>query len=763
MCCHGLGVSSAFGGTVLELAEQPKVYWPTMRLQAFSAIGLLLILAAQPGKSAARQAARQSPDMVAQELQAICQRLRDGDNPYYGRGMIPALREQVQRRSTNPAAGAARMGRLAFELLRLGEADEAIELLGEALETLDSGAPDAPTELQDSLTESLIETLALAHFQIAETTNCLQGHDGASCTLPLRAAGVHRSKAPIRRAGELLRGLLERHPDDISWRWLLNLASMLGGDFPEGVPPPLRVSGELAPAVGRTAAWRNIADRLGVASIDLSGGAIIDDFDGDGLLDLVTSTSDPCDSLKAFRHLGDDGFEDVTESWGLSEQLGGLNLIHADYDNDGMLDLLVLRGGWWGDDGRIRNSLLRNDLRRPAGRFVDQTVAAGVAYPAYPTQTAAWADFDLDGDLDLYIGNESSGRELQSSADFLERLGRAFPAQLFRNEGDGRFRDVAARAGVTNQRFAKGVAWGDYDNDGDPDLYVSNIGPNRLYRNDGDGSFTDVAPELGVTEPSGRSFPVWFFDYDNNGWLDLLVTDYSASVDTVLASYLGPSEPQGQPRLYRNQGGRFTEVSVPSGLVRPLLPMGAGYGDLDNDGWLDLFFGTGVPDFESLMPNAVYRNLEGGGFEEVTFELGLGNLQKGAWRRLCRSRQWTAIRTCSSSSVAAYPYDRFPNALFLNPGNHKPLAEPRAQGYTGKSLRHRSTHHTAHRRARRQPHHPSARRQRRLVRRLQPAPGRSASGPATRVDELLLEWPGGNEAPDLSRHRDQQVLPSDSG
>ena len=123
--------------------------------------------------------------------------------------------------------------------------------------------------------------------------------------------------------------------------------------------------------------------------------------------------------------------------------------------------------------------LLRNDLRREAGRFVDVTAAAGMAYPAYPTQNAAWADYDLDGDLDVFIGNEATG----SSTDPLQLFGREgnpYPSQLFRNNGEGSFTDVARQAGVQNRGYTKGSTWGDMDNDGDPDLYVSNIGPNRL-------------------------------------------------------------------------------------------------------------------------------------------------------------------------------------------------------------------------------------------------------------------------------------------
>ena len=231
--------------------------------------------------------------------------------------------------------------------------------------------------------------------------------------------------------------------------------------------------------------WRNLSAELAVNPLDLAGGAVMEDFDGDGLLDLVSSSSDPCKPMRAFRNDGQGGFEDVSIRWGLDSQLGGLNLVHADYDNDGAPDVLVLRGAWLGNDGRIRNSLLRNDVTGDTGRFVDVTAAAGLAYPAYPTQTAGWADYDGDGDLDLLIGNESTATSTDP-LQFLGRAGNVFPTQLLRNNSDGTFSDVTRSAGIANRQFAKSVAWGDYDNDGDPDAYVSNFGPNRLFRNNGD-------------------------------------------------------------------------------------------------------------------------------------------------------------------------------------------------------------------------------------------------------------------------------------
>ena len=254
--------------------------------------------------------------------------------------------------------------------------------------------------------------------------------------------------------------------------------------------------------------------------------------------------------------------------------------------------------------------------------FTDVTFESGLGRSHWPTQTAAWADYDNDGDLDVYVGNESDNK--------LEA-----PGQLFRNEGDGTFTDVAALAGVTNARFAKAVAWGDYDADRNADLFVSNMGDrNRLYHNNGDGTFTDVAEAAGVERPIA-SFSAWFWDYDNDGHLDLFVSAYGGPLDGpdigfVAASYFGFPTRAETPGLYRGDAaGRFTDMALEGGLERITLPMGANFGDLDNDGYPDFYLGTGYPYYEALMPNVMYHNRQGRGFADVTTAGGFGHLQKG--------------------------------------------------------------------------------------------------------------------------------------
>ena len=216
------------------------------------------------------------------------------------------------------------------------------------------------------------------------------------------------------------------------------------------------------------------------------------------------------------------------------------------------------------------------------------------------------------------------------------------------------------------------MTWGDYDGDRDPDLYVSNLmGPNRLYRNNGDGTFTDVAPASGVTGPF-ESFPVWFWDYNNDGALDLFVPTYGNHIWDVAAYFREKpldTEPAGH---FEGDGkGGFVNRVREQGLVYPMLPMGCNFGDLDNDGYLDFYLGTGDPEYASLMPNLMFLNRGGKGFVDVTMAGGFGHLQKGhgvAFADLDNDGDADIFEQMGG----AFAGDRFGDALYENPGfgNH---------------------------------------------------------------------------------------------
>ncbi len=628
-------------------------------------LALLLLCGAVFASAAAaperklRRLTGEPPEKVRAEFAGICRGFREGRNSFYGLAQIEELKRQLAASAADPARSVALRGALAQELLRVGESDAAERLLKEALDIALAEKLPADVRLH------VLRDLGLSELRRGEQKNCIGFHGPAACILPIEEAGVHRDAAPAQAAlAAYLRYLAER-PDDLTVRWLANVAAMTAGQYPEALPPTLRADEKAFASAGEFPRFHDVAMHVGLDIMDPSGGAIADDFDGDGLLDIVTTTINPCAPMHFFHNDGKGGFEDRAARAGLDGELGGLNVIHADYDNDGWLDLLVLRGGWFGSDGRQRLSLLRNN---GDGTFTDVTRDAGLAAKAYPTQAGAWADYDNDGFLDLYVGSEADDD------------GIAYPSRLFHNKGDGTFEEVAEKTGVENFRMAKGVAWGDYDGDGYPDLYVSNIGPNRLYHNNRDGTFTDVAAAAGVVEPIGRSFATWFFDYDNDGRLDLFVADYSAPLENVVGVYFGKKTAEGHPRLYHNEGnGTFRDASIEAGLTDPLLPMGSNYGDLDNDGYLDIYLGTGLPSFESLMPNRMYRNDGGKRFVDVTFSGGFGHLQKGhgvAFADLFNDGEQDVFEQMGG----AYPGDAYPSVLYRNPGNDNSWVKLRLQG-----------------------------------------------------------------------------------
>ncbi len=575
------------------------------------------------------------------------------ENPWLGDASVKRLRKDLAAIPTGSfSAKRFRLHReLGLEELRLGNTEAAIEHL-EAARGLTEEVFASPEEER-----GINFQLALAYLRLGENRNCVARHSTESCLVPIEGQGVHADAEGSRKATTLFEAILDANPKDLEALWLYNIAKMTLGEYPEGIPPERRVPTEQFETTVPFPRFRNVAPTLGLDTFNLSGGAVLEDFDNDGDLDLFTTTLDTRGPAHLYVQQEDGRFEDRTEAAGLSGFYGGLNAIQGDYDNDGWTDLVVFRGAWFGKNGRHPNSLLRNN---GDGTFTDVTWDAGLAKKNYPTQTGAFADMDNDGDLDLFVGNEALPG------------GKAHPCQLFRNNGDGTFTDVAARAKVENYRFTKGCAWADVNGDGYQDLYVSNLGgENRLYRNNKDSTFTDIAKLAGVEKPE-RSFPVWFFDYDNDGILDLFVSSYWSNLQFVAASYLGRPHQAESLRVYRGLGnGRFQDVAEELGLSRIVNPMGANYGDLDNDGYPDFYLGTGYPDYDGLMPNVMLRNDQGKRFQDVTSTGGFGHLQKG------HAVAFADIDNDGDQDVfeqlgGAFPGDQFTDVLFENPGfgNH---------------------------------------------------------------------------------------------
>ncbi|MFK8111368.1 MAG: FG-GAP-like repeat-containing protein [Rubripirellula sp.] len=536
--------------------------------------------------------------------------------------------------------------------LNIGNSAEACKHLSAACDLMPKVTASKLASISPAAKADLLLKCGIAYLRLGEDENCVHCTDGKSCILPIEKDAIHKKRAGSENAMKYFKQVLEVDPRNAESAWLLNVAAMTLGEYPDEVPKDYLISESRFESKASFPRFPNISAELGLDTLSHAGGVIADDFDGDDLLDVLVSSWNPGGPLRLFRNQGDGQFVDVSEDANLEGITGGLNTVHADYDNDGDLDVYVLRGAWLSADvGRHPNSLLQND---GAGRFTDVTFAVGLGEIHHPTQTAAWGDYDNDGDLDLYVGNEKT------------------LCQLYRND-EGRFVDVAEQAGVQNSRgFAKAVCWGDFDGDRWLDLYVSNLGQdNLLFQNNRDGTFKEVAKRKGVAKPID-SFASWFWDYNNDGHLDLFVGSYSVGVRYVALDYLGLGTVTEKDCLYEGDGkGGFDEVGSSRGLVGVTQPMGCNYGDLDNDGYLDFYLGTGYPGYDGLMPNVMYRNREGKAFDDVTYAGGFGHLQKGHGIAFA-DFDHDGDQDVFAELGGAFQGDAFHNALFQNPGfeNH---------------------------------------------------------------------------------------------
>jgi tetratricopeptide (TPR) repeat protein len=502
----------------------------------------------------------------------------------------------------------------------------------------------AATQLTGAMPE-LEEVLGIAYLHKSEMENDVYRHPGDRCIFPPRPGMRYEKPADSQKAVEYFLKYLERKPDVLDVRWLLNLAYMTLGGYPGQVPQKYLIPPSVFDSTESVPRFVDVASAAGIDTFGESAGIIVDDFDNDGLLDVMLSDYDQCGSMHFFHNNGDGTFSDRTKQAGLDVQLGGYSMFQSDYNNDGCLDVLVLRGAW---EFPQRKSLLRNNCD---GTFTDVTAQSGLAEPATSTQAAAWVDIDNDGLVDLIVGNENGG------------------LQLFHNKGDGTFEDIARAAGVDRGGFIKAVAAGDYDNDGYVDFYVSVMnGDHYLFHNNHDLTFSEVSFEAGVNKLR-QSSPAWFFDYDNDGWPDLFVGSYFVSLEENMRSYLGLSPNAETLKLFKNmKDGTFRDVTQEVGLNKVFMPMGANFGDIDNDGYLDIYLGTGNPSYASLLPNVMLRNRDGRFFSDVTASSGTGDLHKGhgvAFADIDNDGDEDLL----AQIAGATPGDSHPLRLFENPGN----------------------------------------------------------------------------------------------
>ncbi|MEO0649749.1 MAG: CRTAC1 family protein [Planctomycetota bacterium] len=370
---------------------------------------------------------------------------------------------------------------------------------------------------------------------------------------------------------------------------------------PYARPAALAALGLASPALAQMT-FVDLAPSAGVESVSLGRGAAMVDLDGDGRLDLATADDES--AIRLFRQVDGVGelpaFDDGAVAWSAPQVVrNSFVILVADFDNDGDDDIFRGNGGRFPEEP---NELYRNDIDQLThlGAFVDVSDSAGDVTGIGATHGGALLDFDRDGELDIFVGNSSFA-----------------PSQLLRNVGGLAFEDVAASSGLGAIEVSRHVGAADFDLDGWPDIAQANYSHavgNRLWHNQQDGTFLDVAPAMGVDEVGENNFGMVLADFDQDGWVDIFLPKLEQS--ELIAPLL----------VFRNLGGTDFEAPVELGVVGA---MGHTAGDLDSDGFPELWSGTGNP--ASAHPDELLRNLSSGPgsieFEDISAASGIAGAE----------------------------------------------------------------------------------------------------------------------------------------
>ncbi len=489
-----------------------------------------------------------------------------------------------------------------YELLKAGRNQECINLVLPIIE----GKP-----LSHS-TKKYYRLLANAYLRLGEESNCFHKSELNACTLPFTDETTHIDQEGSKKAMELYQQLLAQDPNDMESKWLLNIAARTINKL-----ETLKEE-QIIPLNDKVQDGLNFINVFKATELGHAGGSSFADFDNDGDLDLFTTSYHLDENVKYYENRNGK-WVDKTKKSKLVGITGGLNFIHGDVNNDGFQDILILRGGWLSSYGQFPLSLLIN---QDGKQFIDATKDWGIRL-RQPTQTACFSDIDLDGKLDLIVGGEAT-------------QGMNIPLRVFTNLGS-RFEEVTASSGINFQGFIKGVIASDVNNDRYPDLFVSVLGGNnKLYLNDPKalGTFVDASKEYGIERP-WASFVSWFFDYDNDGYQDLYVGGYNIDdkqrlLTETAKDFVGDTVNFSHPMLYKNvEGAFFKDVTDSLKLSYELFGMGGNFGDVNNDGYEDIYIGTGEFNMWAVMPNRLFVNQAGVAFADASFSSGLAMIQKG--------------------------------------------------------------------------------------------------------------------------------------
>ncbi len=525
------------------------------------------------------------------------------------------VREKLEKEK-DPSVKLTHTLDLALELLRGGHTGEALNVFS----ALDQFITRNNVPMPPDTRKYVYSNFAIAFMRHGEIQNCVENHNHESCIIPIAGDGIHQATMGSENAVKQYEAIQAAFPDDLESKYLMNLAYMTLGKFPREVPKKYLVNPGWFANSYKITHFDDIAPKLGLNRRGHAGGSVIDDFNNDGWLDIVITSWGPTDPLLLYINNGNGTFSDQTQAYGLAGQVASLHLNKADYNNDGYVDLFIMRGAWYQKNGDVQSTLMMNTGK---GHFEDVTMQSGLHHMA-ASQAAAWSDYNLDGWVDLVIANES-----QSGYD------RGF--ELYINQQDGTFRQEAQKWGLTKNSFYKGCTATYANDDKYPDVYFSSLMEgNFLYINTDDGQggrkFVPAQTSTSLNAPL-RSFPCWTFDVNNDGNEDLFVSSYDNWITPVnywMQSKMNQVDPGILPKLYLNKGNmQYEEVGRKMGLHEVAFTMGCNYGDINTDGYPDFYLATGNPAYQSLVPNKMYLNIDGQRFEDVSYIGGFANIQKG--------------------------------------------------------------------------------------------------------------------------------------
>jgi len=489
-----------------------------------------------------------------------------------------------------------------------------------------------------SLQRLINEAYLVAFLREGENRNCALKKSNKSCIYPVKPDAIYKDLFFSKKANSVLLELIKNYPNENSYKWIRSLLDNLTINQRHSYLT-INSHSKLLPL-------EDLSTEMGVSNFSNAGAILVDDFNNDMSADLIISSGRS--SLKYYENRGD-YFVDKSYSSNSSKNHAGFYAISIDYDNDRCLDVLLLRGAWLYENGRGGHSLLRGNCK---GEFDDVTKKLELAI-FEPNQVAVKADFNNDGFLDLFLGCES------------EVFFKCKPHLLMNLQG-AKFKEMIHTSGIGTEGYIKGATVIDINNDNRMDLIISNMmGTLEFYVNEtinNNIKFRKIDSGVQII----KTFSVMSFDFNNDGLFDVAVSRYVHPYEQNLKflktrldliNLINPTkklyiETDGLfnrnflnktiASFFKQDGGRDYGISIllnkgnekfeeiPLEISKQSIPiMGSSFGDVNNDGFLDLYLGTGSMEFSALLPNRFLLNVEGKDLIDVTANLELGHLQKG--------------------------------------------------------------------------------------------------------------------------------------